>query len=254
MRLSRFFSCVALVGASALAAAPALAQVDWNNPSGDQTDFSWSNGHNENDFYGSPTNTGHTFTFNPSGFVANDQFAFPDVQILQLPNENSTSDTFTVDIAVKSGFRLFNVSVNQGGTFSAAEGTVDTVGQLTVVDLDQSTPTTSDMQTVPVFPTTDSTGNWTGTASLVGDWTNVRISMNTTVAATGAPLTTASLLSDPQLTQAPFVGFNQISLDSAQLILDIRSTTPAVPLPSALLLFPAGAAAAAYCSRRFRRA
>lgn len=255
MRSSSFLSCVALLGLSALAAAPALGQVNWANSSGDESDFSWSNGHNDTDFYGSPTNGSHTFTFDPSGFVANDQFALQDsVNLQQLPNENSTSDMFTVDIAVKSGFRLFGVSVNQGGTYVASQGTVDAVGNLIVQDLSDSSELSATMQTVPVFPITDSNGNWTGNATIMGDWSTVRISMDTTVAATGSPLVPASLLSDAQLLQDPIFGFNQISLDSATLHLDIRPTATAVPLPSALWVFPLGALAAGFCAKRLRHA
>ncbi len=251
MRFTRILSCGLMLGLGALAA-PAMAQTAWDNPSGDQTDFTWSNGSSLNDLYGSGTNSGHDFTFDPSGFVVNDQFLETGFSIQAILPQRSVSDSFSVDISVKSGYRLYGVTVTQGGAFTSTGGTVDAAGTLNVTDLTNLTSTSDHLQTVPVFPASESNGMWTGSAQVTGDWSNVHIDMATLLTATGTGLLPASVDFDDE---GPVFSFNQISLDHAKLSLDIRPTGPTViPLPSALALFPVGAAAAWVCRKRLVKA
>lgn len=253
MRFTRILSCGLMLGV-ATAAAPAMALTNWDNPSGNQTDFTWSDGNSTNDLYGSGVNSGHDFTFEPSGFVVNDQFFQTSGFTIQavLP-QRSVYDGFSVDIVVKTGYRLYGVSVSQSGAFTSTGGTVDATGMLSVYDIPTLDVARDGMQTIPVFPASESNGTWTGSAQvpLTGEWSSVNIVMITQLTATGTGLIPDSI----DLQEVPVFSFNQISLDHAKLSLDIRPTGPTViPLPSALMLFPLGAAAAWACRKRLVKA
>jgi len=238
---------VVAAGLSFASAAHAItATTDWSNPSGSAAAFDWANGHDTTNLFGSPTVAGNTFTFNPAAFSVSDSTFNPlsglDVIGGLLPQDgppvpegNTVSDTFYVDIHLKPGYQLFGVSYHEEGAYDFTFGGVNASGTLHVQDLNSTDTQTNVVITNPMMPTGGlfGSGDWTGDASLDLTDHDLRISVDNS-------LNASALFSA------------DISKTSAALTIDARPIS-AVPLPPALAMVPFGFAAAAWARRRLRR-
>jgi hypothetical protein len=246
----RLLTATGVIGVSLLAASTAMADVPWSNPTGTESDFSWSAGATQDGYYGSPVYDNHTFTFTPAAFAASDL----NTVNLQEPTDFLINDTFRVDIDIQSGFTLYGVSVEQVGNYSVSGGaTANVLAQLSIGDHDHINSILKDMPTIPAFPISDAAGGWSGSVDASGAWHSVHIAMSTALEINdSAPLREfafGATQGDESL-----ITINRANLTSATLHLDIRpDKTPVIPLPSALFMFPLGAAVAFWCSRSVRR-
>lgn len=114
MRVSKL-----LIAASAailgLASAVNAAFVPWSNPNGTVPGlFSWSNGGSDEGLFGSPIVAGNTFTFFPSGFLA--QAAGP------VATSQNKSDRLSFQLDVAPGVNFGSVRVNELGDWAVTNG------------------------------------------------------------------------------------------------------------------------------------
>lgn len=169
------------VRAAALAAClgwagSAMAFVPWDNPAGNATNFSWSEGGSDNGLFGSPTLVdGDTFVFFPRNFRAQ----AVDGGAAQI------GDRLQFEITVRSGFRLSDIHISEFGDYGiSGNGQVGVGGTLFATRLNDSFEVLhDDLVTNPATPIHGpGFGNWTGTAGINfgtnPDWTHIRIVMD----------------------------------------------------------------------------
>lgn len=76
--------------------------------SGSGSFFSWANGQNQTNLFGTPFIVGDTFYFTPQNFVANSVDGVP----------HSVTDTFEVDLFVHPGFKFDAIQVAEYGDYA----------------------------------------------------------------------------------------------------------------------------------------
>jgi hypothetical protein len=119
---SRFVGILAVLAC----AGAASAQIPWGGgmASGNGSFFSWANGQNQTNLFGTPTLVGDTFFFTPIAFVAN---ATNGATV-------AVTDTFEVDLFVNAGFKFDAIQISEFGDY-AITNTGTPVG-LSSVDAD----------------------------------------------------------------------------------------------------------------------
>jgi hypothetical protein len=128
----------------------------WSNASGTGAFFTWENGQNEHDLFGSPilAGGGTTFVFFPNGYVANAE-----------NGANVTrSDRFDVDLHAFSGYKFTDIRIDTYGDYSiSGGGSVEVNGGMDLNELVGSHRSTNDSLTPTVpMPITNQSGSVSG--------------------------------------------------------------------------------------------
>jgi len=187
-RVSKLFVAAAATLAG-LASFANAAFVPWTTPSGTVPGlFSYSGGGSDNGLFGNPIVGGSTFTFFPSGFLAQAQGAVATSQ--------NTSDRleFNVDIA-PGAIDFASITVAELGDFSIINGgNVSALAALFVTNLDVpfgggSPATDSDSFAQAFTQPAGGSGNWSLSAATVlpNGWTRLKIVVNNVLQASNSP-------------------------------------------------------------------
>lgn len=226
--------CPSVVVASALAliaSAAVAAPTDWDQPSGSQSAYTYSNGQSSDGLFGSPAVYTNGFIFAPPGLVASTTAG----------GFNEKSDTVSVILNAKPNTVFTNIGARLKGDYSAIFGLsgVDSNATLRIYNLDApgSQPITSPLAFDPTFPRWSldekPAGEFAGAGASVipASWRNIRVELTDYVSAA--------------------------SLDSTALIqtkgLNIDVETASVPLPAAVAVAPILGVLAWKARRRFAR-
>lgn len=149
--------CVAIAGLLLGLASTAMASP-WAQASGTGAFFTWANGQNQTDLFGSPTLVGGTrFVFFPSAFTANATNG----------QTSSASDQFDVDLHSLAGYKFTEIRIETFGDYTIqGTGSVAASGALNIHELASSRSTTDSLLTNPAFPVFSGTNvDWTGSAT-----------------------------------------------------------------------------------------
>lgn len=124
--------------------------------------FSWENGQNLTNLFGTPFLVGDTFYFTPANFVANSVNGVPA----------SATDTFEVDLIVHAGFKFDAIQIAEYGDYTlTAQGTpvnlstVDANGLLEIDEiggLGRTDDVAMDFPTLPVQSAGSANNTWQG--------------------------------------------------------------------------------------------
>jgi len=102
-----------LIAAMGVLCVPVLAFASaWTNPTGDCDNFSWANGQNTTDVWGSPSAGGDTLYFFPGFSVDADNTGTSETK----------TDTFDVDFMANAGMEFGGVSIYVFGDYSITDG------------------------------------------------------------------------------------------------------------------------------------
>jgi len=160
MKAFRLLSVAVVLGMSV----SAFGAVAWTNPSGTADLFTWANGQNETNNFGSPTNIGDTFIF-----FTNFDVGAPD----GLNNQVSQGDTMDVDLAVRFGTDEFaGIMLTMYGDYSI--GNINPPADDNSVeanfDVSSTKPLPSGLtDTLNYFNNTPGAGSWTASAAVMFD-------------------------------------------------------------------------------------
>jgi hypothetical protein len=227
------------IAASLLGGAAQAAPVAWSNASGNSTNFSWSDGANDQGLAGDPIAVNGTFIFIPSGLKA---VAVNGVT-------TTTGEVIHVTLIPDAGRRISNVSATFNG-----DATVINPG----IQIDQViTNGVQSFGSAGYSATLDATKHGTATHA-----------SNTL---TPPDITTQGTFNDNLALAIPngfgvvdlalsiemhaIAGQSGSSLSEMKVVNLSVETAPAqaVPLPAAIVTFPAGAAVAAIAMRRMKQ-
>ena len=146
-----------LIGACLFASAAQAATIPWSNPSGATSTFTWANGGNDTNLFGSPTVIGNSFVFFPSNFKAQSSNGVADQK----------SDRLEVDIVAKPGFTLQGLNVQEFGDYGIlGTGSVQAFGSIFATNLLNATIQADSLHTTPAMPITAGSGQWSGTETI----------------------------------------------------------------------------------------
>jgi hypothetical protein len=164
-----------------------MASTPWSQPTGNGSFFSWANGQNSTNLFGSPFLQGGTqFVFIPSAFIANASNGSSDTK----------SDTFDVDLHAFAGYKFTEIRIQTLGDYSVTPpGSVNTSGQMNINEIGGGGRNTVDSLAPTVsMPITSGTGNWSANAlrdlsllELGNPFTDIHITFsNSVIAISGA--------------------------------------------------------------------
>jgi hypothetical protein len=126
--MTRFIWLAAPAAMTVAAFAPAAhGIVNWSNPTGSNSLFSWAGGYEDNGFYGDPTVTTNGFAFTTPNFFAVN------------PGNPSITDTLHVNVTVQPGQTITDVAIYEIGTRSSTNRTT-IQGTLHLADLTNGGP------------------------------------------------------------------------------------------------------------------
>lgn len=190
--LPAFAAALALVASGALAAPSAF-----DNPSGTQAGFTYSNGQSENGRFGSPTVNDQGFIFAPPSLIAQADggSALTETSLIPGGNHDEASDTVSIILNAKPNTVFTRIGARLSGDYSAfLVAATDTNATLRVYNLDDvgAPPITSPLVFNPTFPQVagfDANGGKfdasTTAASnvLPAGWRNIRVEFSDFVSA-----------------------------------------------------------------------
>jgi hypothetical protein len=187
---------VAALGGVLVASSAAMAATPWDQPSGVGSFFTWSNGQNDTNLFGSPTLVGGVrFVFFPNSFTAN------------ATNGQSASahDTFDVDLLSFAGYKFTEIRIETIGDYTVTgEGSSASAGgNLHINEVGGSRSTNDAMGYNVPMPITGGTGNWQGSSardlSLIEagtPFTSIHISFSNNLLAIAGPGGSASTITE----------------------------------------------------------
>jgi len=183
-------SVMLAVGALAMLAGAAQAQVPWVPPNGSGSFFTYTNGQSQNGLFGNPTLVGgDTFTFTPSNFIANSVNGAGA----------SVPDLMQVDLTADPGNRFTMIRITEFGSYGiVGGGTVQASGSLNLIDMinvraPAIAPLVAGATSPAVLPmpiSAPGSGLWSGSVvidltQIIGpDWTKLRLSFTNVLQAT----------------------------------------------------------------------
>lgn len=218
------FALFAVTAAIASSSSVALAApTSWDMPAGDHGTYTYSNGQNATNEFGTGTAFSGGFFFVPINFLATAPGGTSTPGLMGL--EDSASDTASVILNAKANQRFSRITSSFLGDYTIdGIGLVDAGGQVRVTNLDTSATLTSPLAfggTVPVATTDSADGIFSGTTGidLPEGWRNIRVDF------------------DASLFAAAFSGSSFIQVKDGE----IGVTTAEIPLPAAVFVAPVAA-------------
>lgn len=162
------------------------AGIVWSNPSGSAGLFDWYSGSSTLGLYGNPVLIGNdTLTFFPSGLRAQSLGGTSD----------TTSDSFTVSLSAHSGFSFDSISIAVNGDYGIlGSGEVSPAGSIQIRNLDTLEVVNASFVADSAVPIESGTGSWSGTINAAipdADWTNIMLTLDSSLFASGSPSTAA---------------------------------------------------------------
>ncbi len=229
--------------------------VSWSNASGTTTNFSWSNGQNDNGLAGDPSQSGNMFSFFPSGLKASASNGGSDM----------VDETIHVTLTPVSGMHITDIKATFSGDESVLGGAIPAVvkpalqlppggsagysASLDAVMTSGGTHATSSISPPDVTSQNAFNDNLTLTipSSLTGAL-NFTLHVEVHASSTGIANTDAITPDGLVISGSAFSEMKVI-----QFKVDTAPSGQAVPLPAAVLSAPFGAAIAAWASRRMKK-
>lgn len=125
-RRTGILALVAVIGLAATASAS-----PWSNSAGSTTSFSWSNGANANDLYGSPLVISDTFIFSPTTYSAQAAGTDPNGD----PVTVQKGDVMSVDVVMNPGLFVDQILIQVVGNYDLqGESSVEATGAIDIQD------------------------------------------------------------------------------------------------------------------------
>ncbi len=184
-----------VAAALVLSSGAAIADVAWDNPSGNGNFFRWENGRNVVGLFGSPQLIGGTtLLFTPSGFRAEATDGAQD----------TATDTMIFDLYADPGFRITGIQIIQAGSYTlTGDASGDAFGGIDIEDISGGNVRSENapLNYVPA-PPFNGPGSDTFLGQVIADlsagdpWTSVHVEFSSSVVAISTPGTSATISLD----------------------------------------------------------
>lgn len=205
-----------------LIAAAGATPVSWSNSSGSGTNFTWSNGANDNGLAGDPVTGSNFFLFIPAGLKA----------VATNGGSDSVSETIRVTLTPAAGMRITSINADFHGD-ATVFGT-GSAGYTATLDAMQHGGVSHVSNTLAPAPiTTQGAFNDNLSLAVPAGFGPIDFSLLTTMNAQTSQ--NASALSEMKAIH--------FSVETAQV----------VPVPAAIATFPIGAALVAFATRQMKK-